>query len=44
MHAITANKGPVVHGYHYLRDLARQHGRAFLFEATVMDGFPLLNL
>jgi homoserine dehydrogenase len=44
MHAITANKGPVVHGYRHLSALAKQQGKAFLFEATVMDGFPLLNL
>lgn len=44
LHAVTANKGPVVHGYRHLRDLAKKHNRAFLFEATVMDGFPLLNL
>ncbi len=44
MHAITANKGPVVHAYKHLSELARQKHRAFLFEATVMDGFPLLNL
>ena len=44
MHAITANKGPVVHGYHHLSALAKQQGKAFLFESTVMDGFPLLNL
>jgi homoserine dehydrogenase len=44
MHAISANKGPVVHGYNRLSTLAKQQGKAFLFEATVMDGFPLLNL
>ncbi len=44
MHAITANKGPVVHGYRHLSTLAKRQGKAFLFEATVMDGFPLLNL
>ena len=44
MHAITANKGPVAHGYRHLSTLAKQQGKAFLFEATVMDGFPLLNL
>jgi homoserine dehydrogenase len=44
MHAITANKGPVVHGYRHLSALAKQRGKAFLFESTVMDGFPLLNL
>jgi homoserine dehydrogenase len=44
MHAISANKGPVVHGYRHLSTLAKQQGKAFLFESTVMDGFPLLNL
>jgi homoserine dehydrogenase len=44
MHAISANKGPIVHGYRQLRDLAQKQGKACLFEATVMDGFPLLNL
>jgi homoserine dehydrogenase len=44
LHAITANKGPVVHGYRRLSVLAKQQGKAFLFESTVMDGFPLLNL
>jgi homoserine dehydrogenase len=44
MHAISANKGPVVHGYRPLSALAKKRGKAFLFEATVMDGFPLLNL
>ena len=43
-HAITANKGPLAHAYRHLRDLARSAGRAFLFESTVMDGFPLFNL
>jgi homoserine dehydrogenase len=44
LHAITANKGPVVHGYRRLSALAKKQGKAFLFESTVMDGFPLLNL
>ena len=43
-HAITANKGPLAHDWRRLRDLARRAGRAFLFESTVMDGFPLFNL
>jgi len=43
-HAITANKGPLVHDYSRLRDLAAAKHRAFLFEATVMDGFPIFNL
>jgi len=44
MHAVSANKGPIVHGYRQLRDLAKKQGKACLFESTVMDGFPLLNL
>ncbi len=41
IHAITANKGPVVHAYEELRALARKRGKKFLFESTVMDGVPL---
>ncbi len=44
MHAITANKGPVVHGYRELRALAGQKGRKFYFESTVMDGAPVFAL
>lgn len=44
MHGITANKGPVVHGYHELKALARQQGRSFLFESAVMDGAPVFSL
>jgi homoserine dehydrogenase len=54
-HAITANKGPIVHAYRELRDLAagcptlsrssRKGGnRHFLFESTVMDGVPIFSL
>ncbi|MDE3137832.1 MAG: homoserine dehydrogenase [Acidobacteriota bacterium] len=43
-HAISANKGPVVHAYRDLRDLAREKGRRFLFESTVMDGTPIFSL
>jgi homoserine dehydrogenase len=43
-HAITANKGPIVHAYRELRDLAAQKGRKFLFESTVMDGVPIFSL
>ena len=41
MYACTANKGPVVHGYRQLTDLAAQQGRKFYFESTVMDGAPV---
>ena len=44
MHAITANKGPVVHAYRELTRLAQAHGRKFLFESTVMDGAPVFSL
>ncbi|MGO8797023.1 MAG: homoserine dehydrogenase [Candidatus Sulfotelmatobacter sp.] len=42
--AITANKGPIVHSYRELRDLAAARGRKFLFESTVMDGVPVFSL
>ncbi|MDD5370129.1 MAG: homoserine dehydrogenase, partial [Anaerolineaceae bacterium] len=44
MHAITANKGPVVHGYRFLEETAAGHGRKFRFESTVMDGAPIFSL
>ena len=42
-HAITANKGPIVHAYRELRDLAARRGKRFLFESTVMDGVPIFS-
>jgi homoserine dehydrogenase len=44
MHGITANKGPVVHAYQQLSDLANSQGRKFFFEAAVMDGAPIFSL
>lgn len=44
MHAITANKGPVVHAYQQLTQLAQSTGKRFLFEAAVMDGAPIFSL
>lgn len=44
MHAITANKGPVVHAYFELSELAKEHGKKFYFESTVMDGAPIFSL
>ncbi len=44
MHAITANKGPVVHAYPELTGLAQAQGRRFLFESAVMDGAPIFSL
>ncbi len=43
-HAITANKGPIVHAYRELRDLAAAQGKRFLFESAVMDGVPIFSL
>ena len=43
-HAITANKGPIVHAYRELRDMAAARGKRFLFESTVMDGIPIFSL
>lgn len=43
-HVVTANKGPIVHAYHELRDLAKAKGKHFLFEATVMGGAPIFSL
>ncbi|HEX7540695.1 MAG TPA: homoserine dehydrogenase, partial [Anaerolineales bacterium] len=44
MHAITANKGPVVHAYRELTGLAQAKSRKFYFESTVMDGAPIFSL
>jgi homoserine dehydrogenase len=43
-HAITANKGPVVHGYRELTELAKSKGRAFRFESTVLGGAPVFSV
>ena len=44
IHVVTANKGPVVHGYHELRGLAESRDVRFLFEAAVMGGAPIFSL
>lgn len=44
MHAITANKGPVVHGYQQLTRLAKKQGKRFYFESAVMDGAPVFGM
>lgn len=43
-HAVSANKGPVVHAYRELRDLAAAKGRKFFFESAVMDGTPIFSM
>jgi homoserine dehydrogenase len=42
--AISANKGPVVHAGRELTVLAKSNGRAYRFEAAVMDGAPVFSL
>ena len=44
MHAVTANKGPVVHGYRELTSLARKMRVSFYFESAVMDGAPVFSI
>jgi len=43
-HVVSANKGPVVHGYRALAALAARAGRRYRFEAAVMDGAPVFSL
>jgi len=44
MHAITANKGPVVHGYRDLTSLAESKGKKFRFESAVLGGAPVFSV
>src|ERR1700690_246459 len=44
MHAITANKGTVVHGYRELTALAKSKNRKFYFESTVLGGTPVFSV
>jgi homoserine dehydrogenase len=44
MHAITANKGPVVYGYRELTALAKSQGKTFGFESTVLGGSPVFSV
>lgn len=43
-HAITANKGVLVHGFRELSDLAQSVGKRFLFESAVLDSAPVFSL
>ncbi len=43
-HAITANKGPLVHGYRELMALAKSKGKVFRFESTVLGGAPVFSV
>jgi len=44
MHAITANKGPVVYGYRELTKLAESKGKKFRFESAVLGGAPVFSV
>jgi len=44
VHAVSANKGPVVYGYQRLNALADSHAKLYRFEAAVMDGAPVFSL
>jgi len=43
-HAISANKGPVVHAHRELTALANAHGLRFFHESAMMDGAPVFSL
>jgi homoserine dehydrogenase len=43
-HAISANKGPLVHGFDELTALAAERGVQYRFESAVMDGAPVFSL
>jgi len=44
MHVASANKGPVVHAYRELKELAAKHNHRYLFESAVMDGAPIFSV
>ncbi len=44
IHAITANKGPIVHAYRELTELAKSKGKVFRHESTVLGGSPVFSV
>lgn len=44
IHGVTANKGPVVHAYRELTELADANGVRFRFESATADCLPIYNL
>lgn len=44
MHAITANKGPVVHGFSELNAAADKAGKMFRYESTILGGSPVFSV
>jgi homoserine dehydrogenase len=43
-HVVTANKGPVVHAFNEIRELAVSKGKVFAYESSVLDGAPLFAM
>ncbi len=43
-HVVTANKGPIVHAFDELDQLARERGLRLMHEATVADCMPVFSL
>jgi len=43
-HAITANKGVIVHGFSILSELSQAAGKRLFFESTVLDSAPVFSL
>lgn len=43
VHVVTANKGPLVHGYRRLTSLAQSHGVSLRFEAANADSIPIYS-
>jgi len=44
IHTITANKAPLVYAYDELNAIAKEKGKRFFFEATVLDSAPVFSL
>ena len=44
LHALSANKGPLVHHRHELQRLASESNLSYLHESAVMDGVPVFNM
>jgi homoserine dehydrogenase len=43
-HVVTANKGPIVHAYDELNQIAVALGKRLMFESTVLDSAPVFSL
>ena len=43
-HVVSANKGPVVHAFNEIKNLAASKEKKFAFESSVLDGAPLFSM